>query len=166
LQFIIPLRRDNTLIDYQAIKTNTFKNEANYFQHEKWIVWHKSYQTQDNNTLHLFVDDGLRVNEESDYLLRIKTHPEDYSLKGYQDRKDRFGTIAILTNLTTTSIDTYQTYKGRMAIEVMFDGMKNIMDADHTYMQDSQRLEGWMFVNHLVLQWYQHLYIELKGIDK
>ena len=36
------------------------------------------------------------------------------------------------------------------------------MDADHTYMQDSQTLEGWMFVNHLVLQWYQHLYIELK----
>ena len=162
LQFIIPLRRDNTLIDYEAIRMNSFKNEANYFQHEKRIIWYKSYPALDYYTLHLFLDEGLRVKEESDYLMRIKTLPEDYSLKGYQDRKDRFGTIAILTNLKTTALDIYQTYKGSMAIEVMFDGMKNIMDADHTYMQDSQTLEGWMFVNHLVLQWYQHLYIELK----
>ena len=49
-----------------------------------------------------------------------------------------------------------------MAIEIMFDGMKNILDADHTYMQNEQTLQGWMFVNHITLQWYQHLYIELK----
>jgi hypothetical protein len=28
--------------------------------------------------------------------------------------------------------------------------------------QDEQTLQGWMFVNHITLQWYQHLYIELK----
>jgi len=49
-----------------------------------------------------------------------------------------------------------------MAIEVMFDGMKNVLEADHTYMQDEQTLQGWMFINHITLQWYQHLYIELK----
>ena len=52
-----------------------------------------------------------------------------------------------------------------MAIEVRFDGMKNIMDADHTYMQDEQTLQGGIFVNHLVFQWYQHQYIELKEKD-
>jgi len=46
-----------------------------------------------------------------------------------------------------------------MAIEVMFDGMKNVMEADHTSMQDEQTLYGWIFVNHLTLQWYQHLYL-------
>ena len=40
--------------------------------------------------------------------------------------------------------------------------MKNVMEADHTSMQDEQTLYGWMFVNHLTLQWYQHLYLELK----
>ena len=44
----------------------------------------------------------------------------------------------------------------------MFDGMKNVLEADHTYMQNEQTLEGWMFINHITLQWYQYLYIELK----
>jgi hypothetical protein len=52
-----------------------------------------------------------------------------------------------------------------MAIELLFDGMKNVLEADHTYMQDEQTLHGWMFINHITLQWYQHLYIELKNRD-
>lgn len=162
LQFIIPLRRDNSLIDYSAIKANAFKDGANYFHHEKRVVWYKNYQAGPQTILHLFLDEGLRVKEEADYLARIKTHPEEYSVALYHERKDRFGTIAMLTNLTGTPTEVYQTYKGRMAIEVMFDGMKNIMEADHTYMQDEQTLQGWMFVNHIVLQWYQHLYLALK----
>lgn len=165
LHFIIPLRRDNSLIDYSAIKANTFKDGANYFLHEKRVIWHKQHETEKQLMLHLFVDDGLRVKEENDYLSRIKTHPEEYSIEQFHDKKDRFGTLAILTNLKGTQTEIYQTYKGRMAIEVMFDGMKNIMDADHTYMQDEQTLQGWMFINHLAIQWYQHLYIELKEKD-
>jgi hypothetical protein len=40
--------------------------------------------------------------------------------------------------------------------------MKNVLDADHTYMQNEQVLQAWMFINHITLQWYQHLYCELK----
>lgn len=36
----------------------------------------------------------------------------------------------------------------------MFDGMKNVLEADHTYMQNEQTLQGWMFINHITLQWY------------
>jgi len=114
-------------------------------------------------TVFLNLDEGLRVKEESDYLRRIQTHPENYTLKQYHVKRHTFGTIALLTNINRSSaIDTYQTYKSRMSIEIMFDGMKNILDADHTYMQDEQTLQGWMFVNHITLQWYQHLYVELK----
>jgi transposase len=60
--------------------------------------------------------------------------------------------------------DIYQSYKSRMTIEVLFDGMKNVLEADHTYMQDDQIVQGWMFINHINLQWYQHLYTELKAI--
>jgi hypothetical protein len=58
------------------------------------------------------------------------------------------------------AVDVFETYKSRMTIEVLFDGMKNVMEADHTYMQDEQTLQGWMFINHIALQWYRHLYIE------
>jgi len=37
--------------------------------------------------------------------------------------------------------DIYQSYKSRMTIEVLFDGMKNVLEADHTYMQDEQTLQ-------------------------
>ena len=164
LQFLIPLRRDNGLINYSTLKANNFKDGTNYFQQEKRIVWHRQYETDDSLPLHLFLNEQLRVKEESDYLFRITTHPENHSITGYHEKKERFGTIAILTNIAKKSLEVYQIYKGRMAIEVLFDGMKNILDADHTYMQDEQTLQGWMFVNHLVLQWYQHLYIEL--VDK
>jgi len=50
-----------------------------------------------------------------------------------------------------------------MTIEVLFDGMKNVLEADHTYMQNEQTLQGWMFINHITLQWYQQLYSELKA---
>jgi transposase len=162
LQFILPLRRDNALIDYSTIHANTFKDGANFFQHAKRPVWFKRYDIEEELSLHLFLDEQLRVKEENDYLLRIKTHPENPSITDYHTRKDRFGTIALLTNINDIEEDVYLTYKSRMAIEIMFDGMKNILDADHTYMQNEQTLQGWMFINHLTLQWYQHLYIELK----
>ena len=43
----------------------------------------------------------------------------------------------------------------------MFDAMKNIIDADRTYMQNSEALEGWMFVNHIALQCYYLIYQKL-----
>jgi len=50
-----------------------------------------------------------------------------------------------------------------MAIEEMFDSLKNVLDADSTYMQNEDALQGWMFINHLALQWYQQIYLLLQG---
>lgn len=162
LKFILPLKRDSSLVSYQSIEANSFKHADCFFEHEKRMIWHKSFK-KDKLTLFLFLDESLRVKEETDYLRRVHTHPEEYSIEKYHEKRNAFGTIALLTNLNNVKpSDVYQTYKSRMAIEVMFDGMKNILEADHTYMQDEQTLQGWMFINHITLQWYQCLYIELK----
>jgi len=162
LQFILPLKRDNQLIDYQSLTSNTFKGLGTFFIHEKRTIWCRRYVSE-NMLLHLFLDESLRVKEENDYLTRITTHPEEYSMKGYHEKRNTLGSLALLTNIKSeNSEEIYQTYKSRMEIEVMFDGMKNVLEADHTYMQNQQTLEGWMFINHLCLQWYQQLYIELK----
>jgi transposase len=165
LQFILPLKRSNTVIDYSSLNNNTFKEDSSYFVHEKRIIWYMEFYftTDAQLSLFLFLDESLKLKEEKDYLERIQTHPEEYSLEVFHQRKDSFGTIALLTNLDDiTAEDIYQTYKSRMTIEVLFDGMKNVLDADHTYMQNEQALQGWMFINHITLQWYQHLYCELK----
>ncbi len=162
LSFILPLKRNNTLIDYQDIARNNFKQGGNYFEYQGRIIWHKSYEAEKNLHLHLFLDEQLKVKEEKDYLNRIKTQPECYSLEQFHEKKHGQGTIALLTQLEDDAENIYLTYKSRMAIEVMFDSMKNVLEADHTYMQNLQTLQGWMFVNHITLQWYQHLYIQLK----
>ena len=162
LKFILPLKRDNTLVDYSLLADNTFKEDDSYFEHEKRIIWYQKY-TYQNFSLFVYLDDSLKLKEEKDYLRRIETHPEKYTLREYHNRRNTFGTIALLTNFhRKPAVDVYQTYKSRMTIEILFDGMKNVMEADHTYMQDETTLQGWMFINHITLQWYQHLYIELK----
>lgn len=35
LKFILPLRRDNTIVDYTHIESNTFKQSDSCFEHEK-----------------------------------------------------------------------------------------------------------------------------------
>jgi len=166
LKFILPLKRDNTLIDYSLLENNTFKEEASYFAHEKRIIWHQKYNiiAEKRLSLIIFLDEALRIKEEKDYLERIATHPESHSIEQYHQKRNSFGTLTLLTSLKSKpAADIYQGYKSRMTIEVLFDGMKNVLEADHTYMQDEQTLQGWMFINHITLQWYQHLYSELKS---
>jgi transposase len=165
LRFILPLKRDNTLIDYSLLANNTFKEESNLFMHEKRVIWYQEYfiTTDKRQSLIIFLDEALRVKEEQDYLLRIATHPEGHSIQLYHQRRNAFGTLTLLTALKRkTAQDIYEGYKSCMTIEVLFDGMKNVLEADHTYMQNEQTLQGWMFINHITLQWYQQLYTELK----
>jgi transposase len=163
LKYVIPLKRDNTLINYDAISKNTFKQKNLFFEHEGRIIWYRKYKVNNKQNLFVYLDESLRLKEERDYLKRISTHPESYTMEGYHQKRNVFGTVALFTNLIRMdAIEIYQTYKSRNSIEVMFDGMKNVLDADHTYMQDEQTLKGWMFINHIALQWYQCLYLELK----
>jgi transposase len=161
LSFIIPLKRDNSFINYQSIEDNTLKSGGNYFEFEKRIIWHQSFPIG-KLMLHLVLDDVLRVQEEKDYLKRINNKSEGYTIEKYHERKNRFGTIAFLCNRVDDAKNAYETYKGRLYIETLFDSMKNVLEADHTYMQNEDTLQGWLFINHICLQWYQELYLELK----
>jgi len=40
----------------------------------------------------------------------------------------------------------------------MIDTLKNVVEADRTYMQNEQALEGWMFINYIALHWYYKVY--------
>lgn len=158
MEYVIPLKRDNVLIEYTKIT----KTAANYFKHEGRIIWHTSYQHK-GKTVFLFKDEKLMVQEEKDYLHRIDTIPKEYTLKKYHQINKRFGTIALFTNLKNKNAnEVYTTYKSRNEIEVMFDGIKNVLDADKTYMQNDDALQGWMFINHIAIQWYYIIYKILK----
>lgn len=162
LRYIIPMRRSNKHIEYDKIVSDKIKTDKNYFKHENRYIWYYS-QEKEEKKIHIYLDDRLKNMEETDYLNRVSSHPEEYTIEKYHQKKERFGTIGIYTNiLSLTEKEVYETYKSRVNIEVMFDGMKNILDCDKTYMQDEDALQGWMFINHLALQLYHRMYLMIK----
>ncbi|MDD5782169.1 MAG: hypothetical protein PUD30_04810 [Muribaculaceae bacterium] len=51
----------------------------------------------------------------------------------------------------------YLDYKTRGDVEQAIDAFKNVIDADHSYMQDEKLLEAWTFICMIALQWYYDL---------
>jgi transposase len=158
LRYIIPLRRDNLLIEYGRLN----RTQINYFSYEQRYIWYTSYVTG-GREIYLFKDEKLKVQEEKDYLDRIESLPEYYNLPAFHKKTMVFGTIAMLSNIKDRDpASIFATYKSRNNVELMFDGLKNVLNADRTYMQNEDALQGWMFINHIALQWYYILYSLLK----
>ena len=164
LQYIIPLHRNNKLIDFTPLMQANYKKEIkNYFSCQDRIIWYYTYEKEDKKFI-TFLDERLRVSEEADYLNRIKTHPEKYSEDGFYDKINSFGTLTMVYNIKKESspLEIYQTYKQRNEIEVMFDSYKNYLDADVMYMQDRHVMEGWLFANFIAMIAYYKLFTRLK----
>jgi transposase len=161
INYIIPLQRSSSLVNYDIVAPLDKKKLSGYFIFAGRTIW---YHCQGKVTL--FLDEELRLAEERDYLKRIETHPEEYSIEGFHSKSHTFGTLAILTNLIgSTPQETYSQYKSRGAIEQLFDSLKNLLHADRTYMRTDEGLEGWMFVNHIALTWYYRIYSALLAAD-
>jgi transposase len=157
INYIIPIQRSSSLINYETVTPLDKKKLSGYFIFSSRTIW---YHCQGKVTL--FIDEELRLAEERNYLNRIDTHPEEYSLDAFHAKSHTFGTISMLSNLTdVTPQDIYSQYKSRAAIEQLFDSLKNLLHADRTYMRTDQGLEGWMFVNHIALTWYYKIYSAL-----
>jgi len=158
LDYIIPLRRNNALIDYTLV----CKENGQYFKYDDRYIWYACYE-KDGHKVATFKDEKLMVEEEKDFLNRIENKLENYDIERFKVQKHRFGTITfVYSNDSLTAEAIYKSYKSRNEIEVMFDGIKNVLDADKTYMQNQTTLEGWMFINHLCIQWYYLIYNQLK----
>jgi transposase len=160
IRYIIPLRRDSSQIDYSIMDRGLVKNGDNYFLYGKRVVWHYELPATEHRAI-LFLDDKLKLEEETDYILRITSCPEEHSIDDFHRKKSRFGTMTIATNLEGSPEKIYTAYKSRMSIEIMFDGLKNVLDADSSYMQNEEALQGWMFINHIALQIYHSIYTRL-----
>ena len=184
LLYIIPLHRNNALIDYLPLKSNDFKKERQYFIYQERVIWYYAYQKEDYQLITL-LDEALRVTEERDYLNRIETHPEHNSKEKFDDKLHCFGTLTMIYK-KEIEIDSnkikpksakrnkkpekekpleqivFESYKQRNEIEVMFDSYKNYLDADVTYMQNRYVLEGWLFANFIAMIAYYKLYVKLR----
>lgn len=167
--FLCPLKRDSRLLSQEDRITLFEKAEARFFEYAGRIIWYIEIGVKKDaaKTIYLFLDDELRTREEKDYLARISNKPERYNLQTFQKKELHFGTLALLSNLTQKSAEeVYQIYKSRNQIEMMFDGFKGVLEADRTYMQNEETLQGWMLANHIALIAHHHIYQALLGAKK
>jgi transposase len=158
LDYILPLRRNSSLIDYSPLARGRKAAMQGYFKYADRPIWYTSQEVEAGRVW-VFFDNRLKVREEQDYLSRIEAEQEGYSMDKFLEREVRMGTLALLTNCTEWSAQrVYQAYKTRGAVEQMFDVFKNLLEADRTYMHNDKAMESWMFINFLSLLFYYRLY--------
>jgi transposase len=160
LQYIIPLKRDNKLLDYAVLKD--IETCGRYFEYEKRFIFYAKTLKTENRKIELFLDGKLKEQEKNDYLFRIKSFPDEYTQEGFIEKVNRMGTLAMVHNTDKNPENTYISYKNRGEIEQFFDHFKNTLEASCSYMQRDESLKGWMFINHLCMIVIYELYKILK----
>lgn len=167
LQYIVPLHRNNTLIDFKPLRKANFKQHLSYFIYKQRIVWYYTYKNEEDDFI-TFLDEGLRAKEEADYVSRITTLPDKYSSKKFEKKLTGFGTLTFTYHIESEKSceEIYQAYKQRNEIEVVFDSYKNFLQADIMYMQNRYVTEGWLTANFIAMIAYHKLYVRMRMIKK
>lgn len=164
LKYILPLKRDSSLIDYTRLKSR-FYDEAfdGHFMYQDRPIFYTSLKEQDGKKIIIFTDKSLGLDEEKTYLRRINAETEGYDMEGYKLKQIKFGTLSMITNCIKDAPEKiYESYKSRMEIETVFDMYKNLLGADKTYMQSDKALETWVFINHIATMLYYRIFHLLK----
>lgn len=156
LQYVIPLKRNSSLIDYEPLKKTGKSGFSHFFKFQDRFIFCSFKQLNDGRTLYTFLDDHLRVEEERSFLNRMETQKEEkLTILDFHGRTHMLGTFSIITNLKEKQPqDIYKMYKARMEVETAFDAFKNTLEADRSYMHSDESFEGWMFINYLALVAY------------
>ena len=165
LKFIIPLHRNSSQINYDKIRDGNKRGFDGYFKYEGRYIWYYAHSVDDSKKLTVFFDEELRTREERDYLSRIDNKVADYTIDNFHEKQYVLGTIAMIDNTGRSAEKIYSDYKTRGEVETMIDALKNVVEADRSYMQNQQALEGWMFINFIALKWYYVILNLLKKHD-
>ncbi|MEW5759331.1 MAG: transposase [Candidatus Thermoplasmatota archaeon] len=157
IDFIFPLRRNLTIIDYSKLKKGNRREFDGFFMFGDRPIWHYSYPLNDKKKIVVFLDAKLRAEEEKDYLSRT-TKEDKEKLENFFQKEFILGTIAVMTTLKEDAERIYELLKCRIEIEQIIDTFKNVLNADRTYMMSDPHLQGWMFINFISLLFYYKIY--------
>ena len=148
VNYIIALRRNTAGIDYTVFDNH--KSEGHFFYAGRLIKYNT--QSIDGRTVYLYYDAKHAAEEETDYLRRVDDEKhEEYTMETYARKAPQFGTIALMVSGNMAAAKAFDDYKSRCEVEQEIDVLKTDLDALTSYMQDDDRLEGWMFINFIAL---------------
>lgn len=160
LEYIVPLRRSCKEFDTEKIRSGYADGFEDCFMFRNRPIW---YFSSENCTT--YIDGELRLKEETDYLRRIEEKKDGYTKEGFLEKRLKFGSIILRSNLNLDPKELYETYKKRAAIEQSFDILKNLLQQDTSYMQSAVSFEAWSFINHISLMLAYRLFEVLREKD-
>ena len=165
IKFIMSLRRSTKGLDYSIFASRTNEGADGAFLYRKRPIWWKRFGI-DGHEVFLYLDEAHRSDESEDYMRRVfDPDMEGYTMENYKAKALQFGTLALMTTSGKDAEQVYLDYKTRGDVEQAIDAFKNIIEADHSYMQDEKSLEAWTFICLIALQWYYDLSERLKKAE-
>jgi transposase len=163
IHYVLPLKRNNSLIDYSNIQKGDKRNLGGYFLFHDRHIWYDEKAHNEGRRIVTFLDERLRAEEERCFLLHVDAKKKD--LNEFYEKQYKQGTISIITDTDKTAQILYGLLKARGEIEQVIDTFKNTLHADRSYVRDNAQMEGWLFVNFIALQFYYSVYRHLMEKD-
>ncbi|MFB6197977.1 MAG: transposase [Halobacteriaceae archaeon] len=158
LGYLAAVPRNSSLLTYVSAS-----DYPTYFEWKDNHVWARSYATDDDRTVHHFLDMTARAEEEDTMLGQVDEGKKD--LEKFHNHRERMGTLALVTNRDFTAESAYQLYKQRIEIESAFDVLVNTLEADKSFMQDREAIQGYMFMLFLALYAHSALLDQLRETE-
>lgn len=147
-KFVLPLKRDSRLIDYN-------KKLDNYFMYKKHPIKY-CYYKKGKFYVYIYQDIRVKYDEERNYFDRLS--------KGKRARwNEKYAAkFAIISNIKSTPQEIYEIWKTRNGVEMAFDVLQNLLETDRPYVHKEEIFKGYLFCSFIGLIAYYHILKMLK----
>ena len=141
LHFLLPVKRDAKIVN----KCNALSFDAAFHYGDKTLQG-KKVSLKDSQFLYSFKDTYQARKEEQAFLDQA-IKKGSYNKEQYEEREERFGTIAFISDLDLTLVDVYKIYEERWLLELMFSQYKGDLGLTTTRVQGDYSVIGSEFIN-------------------
>lgn len=155
MKFIMPLRRNQEIIDYDMEMRSSFVYRNRGIR--SGFINSKGFR------IYMFQDQMLMAEESSTFIKMIAEKKR--TQKEFDSESRKFGKISILSNVRDDPETIYNFYKQREEIEQAFDAMKNELENDKSYLGDDDSIRGYFFVSFLSLYLYYSIFVLIRAAD-
>ena len=157
MHYALALKRDLEFLEHPPAS-----RYGRYFLYKKSVQWWREYKWGDRRVVH-YLDKQIAADEEAAFLRDVQQGKS--KKRDYRAKRNTFGTLAILTDTGHSPKELYELYKQRREIEQCFDTLKNTLEADKTWMQTREKMQGYFFILFIAMHIYSQALLHLHRKD-
>lgn len=163
-KYIVPLSRN--LKEYKEVTASMdLKDNFVYEASNKKTVIEYNIYSKNDKKIYVFRDLTQSVFDKSDYLKNMAIEPKKYTQEKYDEVKDFFGTIVLVSNYDVSPQEIFKLYKQRWKIETFFNYYKNGVQYNNIHFEDYYKTQGLSFIMLIVGLIYKEVMDQIKKIN-